>query len=67
MVLAWSANPIGAIGGGFLIERIGDARLVYAAVGLIVFAIALVFRVASPLGRAERYLTAERMAEQAAS
>jgi predicted MFS family arabinose efflux permease len=67
MVLAWSANPIGAIGGGFLIERIGDARLVYAAVGVIVFTIAFIFRVASPLGRAERYLTAERMAETAAS
>ena len=56
MVLAWSANPIGAIGGGFLVERIGDVRLVYALIGLVVFAIALMFRVASPLGRAERYL-----------
>ena len=59
MVLAWSANPIGAIGGGFLIERIGDVRLVYAAIGVVTFLIALVFRVASPLGRAERYLEAE--------
>ena len=56
MVLAWSANPIGAIGGGFLVERVGDVRLVYAIIGMLVFAIALVFRVASPLGRAERYL-----------
>ena len=56
MVLAWSANPIGAIGGGLLVERLGDVRLVYAAIGLIVFVIALVFRVASPLGRAEQYL-----------
>jgi MFS family permease len=56
MVLAWSANPIGAIGGGFLVERLGDVRLVYALVGVVVFAIALTFRVASPLGRAERYL-----------
>jgi MFS family permease len=56
MVLAWSANPIGAIGGGFLVERLGDVRLVYAAIGLLVFVIALFFRVASPLGRAERYL-----------
>ena len=58
MVLAWSANPIGAIGGGFLVERIGDVRLVYALIGLTVFGIALIFRVASPLGRAERYLEA---------
>lgn len=56
MVLAWSANPIGAIGGGFLVERLGDVRLVYAAIGAITFLIALAFRVASPLGRAERYL-----------
>jgi MFS family permease len=67
MVLAWSATPIGAIGGGFLLERIDDARIVFAAVGVLVFAIALVFRVMSPLGRAERYLTTERLAENAAS
>ena len=59
MVLAWSANPIGAIGGGFLIERVGDVRLVYAAIGLVTFLIAFVFRVASPLGHAERYRDAE--------
>src|SRR5438309_11502925 len=57
MVLAWSANPIGAIGGGFLVERFGDVRLVFAVVGAVTFAIALLFRVASPLGRAGRYLT----------
>jgi MFS family permease len=62
MVLAWSANPIGAIGGGFLIERVGDVRLVYAAIGTITFLIALVFRIASPLGRAERYLDAQAAA-----
>jgi MFS family permease len=56
MVLAWSANPIGALAGGFLIERTGDVRLIYAAIGAIVFVIAFVFRVASPLGRAEKYL-----------
>lgn len=27
MVLAWSANPIGAIGGGSVIEGVGNARL----------------------------------------
>ncbi len=56
MVLAWSANPIGALAGGLLIERSGDVRLVYAVIGLLTFLIALVFRVASPLGHAERYL-----------
>ena len=57
MVLAWSANPVGALVGGVAIERTGDVRLVYAIVGLATFLIALVFRVASPLGHAERYLT----------
>ncbi len=58
MVLAWSANPIGALAGGLLIERTGDVRLVYAVIGFITFVIALVFRLASPLGHAERYLSA---------
>jgi Na+/melibiose symporter-like transporter len=56
MVLAWSANPIGAIGGGFLVERVDDVRLVYAAIGVVIFVIALIFRIASPLGHAEDYL-----------
>ena len=59
MVLAWSANPIGALAGGLLIERTGDVRLVYAVIGLATFLIALVFRVASPLGHAERYLASD--------
>jgi MFS family permease len=56
MVLAWSANPIGALAGGFLIEHTGDVRLIYAVIGILTFLIAFVFRVASPLGRAERYI-----------
>src|SRR5206468_2573492 len=56
MVLAWSANPIGALAGGLLIERTGDVRLVYAVIGVVTFVIAFVFRIASPLGHAERYL-----------
>ncbi len=56
MVLAWSANPIGALAGGALIERTGDVRLIYAVVGVVTFLIAFVFRMASPLGHAERYL-----------
>jgi MFS family permease len=57
MVLAWSANPIGALAGGLLIERTGDVRLVYAVIGFATFLIALAFRIASPLGHAERYLS----------
>jgi MFS family permease len=56
MVLAWSANPIGAIVGGLIIERAGDVRLVYGAIGVVTFLIALAFRLASPLGRAERHI-----------
>lgn len=58
MVLAWSANPIGALAGGIAIERTGDVRLVYAGVGTLMFLIPLVFRLFSPLGRVERYLVA---------
>ena len=62
MVLAWSANPIGSIGGGVAIERTHDVQLVYAIVGVLMFLIPLYFRLFSPLGHAERYLasTAER-------
>jgi hypothetical protein len=68
MVLAWSANPIGAIGGGFLIERFGDVRLAYAAIGAITFLIPLYFRIASPLGHAEDFLPrTEDQTEVAAS
>jgi len=62
MVLAWSANPIGAIAGGVVIERTGDVRLVYAAIGVAIFVIAFLFRIASPLGRAERYLEPRTLA-----
>jgi MFS family permease len=59
MVLAWSANPLGSIVGGYVIERTGEIAAVYAAIGLISFGIALVFYLFSPLGHAERYLAAE--------
>ena len=62
MVLAWSANPIGAIAGGIVIERTGNVRLVYAAIGVAIFVIAFLFRIASPLGRAERYLEPRTLA-----
>jgi MFS family permease len=57
MVLAWSANPLGATIGGIIVERTGDVQSVYAAIGVLVFGIALYFRILSPLGHAERYLS----------
>lgn len=60
MVLAWSANPLGATLGGLVVERLGDVQAVYAAIGAAIFGIALSFRLFSPLGHAERYLGAER-------
>jgi MFS family permease len=56
MVLAWSANPIGAMAGGVAIDRTHDVQLVYAIVGGLTFLIPLYFRLFSPLGHAERYL-----------
>jgi MFS family permease len=55
MVLAWSANPLGALAGGWAIERSGDVALVYALIGVATFLIPLAFFF-TPLGRAERYL-----------
>lgn len=59
MVLAFSASPLGATLGGLVIERLGDVQAVYAAIGVAVFGIALYFRLFSPLGHAERYLSAD--------
>jgi MFS family permease len=56
MVLAWSANPVGAMAGGIAIDRTHDVQLVYAIVGAATFLIPLYFRLFSPLGHAERYL-----------
>jgi MFS family permease len=56
MVLAWSANPVGAMAGGIAIDRTHDVQLVYAIVGAVTFLIPLYFRLFSPLGHAERYL-----------
>ena len=56
MVLAWSANPIGAMAGGFAIDRTHDVQLVYVVIGTLTFLIPLYFRLFSPLGHAERYL-----------
>jgi MFS family permease len=56
MVLAWSANPLGAMAGGVAIDRTHDVQLVYAIVGVLTFLIPFYFRLFSPLGHAERYL-----------
>lgn len=59
MVLAWSMNPLGALAGGWLIQRTGDIALVYAGIGVLTFLVPLAFFLLSPLGHAERYLRAE--------
>ena len=56
MVLAWSAQPLGSMLGGFAIERTHNVQLVYVAIGVLTFVIPLYFRLFSPLGHAERYL-----------
>lgn len=55
MVLAWSANPLGTLIGGWVIERSGNVAMVYAVIGMITFLIPLAFSF-SALGRAERYI-----------
>lgn len=55
MVMANVASPLGALVGGFAIERTGDVALVYAAIGALTFLTALAFSFTA-LGRAERYL-----------
>jgi MFS family permease len=55
-VLAWSAIPLGAISGGFVVQQTGNVVLVFVAVGALNIAIPLFFFFFSPLGHAERYL-----------
>ena len=57
MVIAWSANPIGALLGGLAIERSGNVALVYAVIGVVTTLIPLAFAL-TPLGRAEQYIPA---------
>ena len=54
-VLAWSAIPVGALVGGWAVERTGSVALVYGVIGAVVALIALAFSF-GPLGHAERYL-----------
>ncbi len=44
--------------GGFAIEKTNNVALVYAAVGLLIFGIALTFFL-TPLGHTERYMPKE--------
>jgi MFS family permease len=57
-VLAWSAIPLGALAGGWAVERTGSVALVYGVIGALVALLALAFSL-GPLGHADRYLTAE--------
>jgi MFS family permease len=55
-VMTWSIAALGALLGGYAIERTGVA-FVYGAIGALEFVIALVFLLCTPLGRVERYIT----------
>lgn len=55
MVLAWSANPIGTIIGGVIIQQTQNIAMVYASVGILVFLVACVFSFTA-LGHAQRFL-----------
>jgi hypothetical protein len=54
-VLAWSAIPLGALLGGYVIERTHNVALVYAVIGVVTFLIPLAFSF-TPLGHADRYI-----------
>lgn len=56
MVLAFSANPLGAIAGGLAIDWTRNIVLIYAVIGALQFGIALWFFLFSPLRHAERYM-----------
>jgi MFS family permease len=54
--LAWSAQPLGAMIGGYVIKWTGNVAAVYATIGASTAAVAGAFWLLSPLGRAEQYL-----------
>ena len=56
-VLAWSAIPVGALAGGWAVERSGSVALVYGVIGALVALLAIAFSF-GPLGHADRYLPA---------
>jgi hypothetical protein len=59
-VLAWSAIPVGALAGGWAVERTGSVALVYGVTGTLVALIALTFSLGL-LGHADRYLPAAQL------
>lgn len=62
-VLAWSAIPAGALGGGWVISATGNVALVYGVIGLITIGIAAFFRFFTALGDAERYVDERKVEE----
>jgi hypothetical protein len=58
-VLAWSAIPVGALAGGWAVERTGSVALVYAVFGALVAMLAHAVSL-GPLGHPDRYLPAGR-------
>ncbi|HEX6510644.1 MAG TPA: MFS transporter, partial [Chloroflexota bacterium] len=62
-VLAWSAIPLGALLGGFVIQQTHNVVLVYAAVGIATFLIPVAFSFTA-LGHADRYLPRPDGAEE---
>jgi MFS family permease len=54
-VLAWSGIPVGTFLGGVIIQRTGNAALVYMGIGVLMILIPLAFRFTA-LGHAEEYL-----------
>lgn len=64
-VLAFAAIPLGSLIGGWAIERAGNVALVFSAIGVSITTVAALFFIASPLGRAERYLSSDRSSDNA--
>jgi MFS family permease len=62
-VLAWSAIPVGALLGGWVVKLTGNVAAVYGAIGILVICIAAFFRFFTALGDAQRYVD-ERRAEE---
>jgi len=54
--LAWSAQPLGSLVGGYVIKWTGNVAAVYAVIGGAVALVAAAFWIFSPLGHAEDYL-----------
>jgi MFS family permease len=54
-VLAWSAIPLGAVLGGYIIEATDNVAAVFAGIGLLTIVIPMVFSF-TPLGHADDYL-----------